>query len=82
MAFGLENEEIKMSTTHKTIIHEGRFAAEVSYHETNDGSPFGLTVSKEDAFKLDRVRLALRRGDVAAAARDAKVYEMLLLAGE
>jgi hypothetical protein len=71
-----------MSTIHKTIIHEGRFAAEVSYHEINDGSPFGPTVNKEDAFKLDRVRLALRRGDVAAAAKDAKVFEMLPLAGE
>lgn len=71
-----------MATTQKTLIHEGRFAAEVSYQETNVGSPFGPTVDKEDAYKLDRVRLALRRGDVAAAAKEAKVYEMLLLAGE
>jgi hypothetical protein len=82
MAFGLDNEEITMSTTHKTMIHEGHYAAEVSYNETIDGSPFGPTVDKEDAFKLDRVRLALRRGDVAAAAKEAKIYELMPLAGE
>jgi hypothetical protein len=71
-----------MSTTHKTMIHEGHYAAEVSYNETFDGSPFGPTVDKEDAFKLDRVRLALRRGDVAAAAKEAKIYELMPLAGE
>ncbi len=71
-----------MATTHKMLIHEGRFAAEVSYEESDDGSTFGSTVRKEDAFKLDRVRLALRRGDVTAAAKDAKVFELMPLAGE
>jgi hypothetical protein len=30
----------------------------------------------EDAEKLDEVRLALRRGDIKAAARLGKVYEL------
>lgn len=71
-----------MKTPYKMMIHEGRYAAEVSYDEVEDGSPFGTHVSKEDAFKFDRVRLALRKGDVATAAKDAKVFELLLLAGE
>ncbi len=66
----------------KLLVHEGRFAAEIDYTEIDDGSPFGPHVSKEDVFKLDRVRLALRRGDIAAAAKDAKVFELLPLAGE
>jgi hypothetical protein len=82
MASRLENEEASMTTTQKMLIHEGRFAAEVSYVETDDGSPFGPTVRKEDAFKLDRVRLALRRGDLAAAAKEAKIFELMPLAGE
>lgn len=71
-----------MTTTQKMLIHEGRFAAEVSYVEIDDGSPFGPTVRKEDAFKLDRVRLALRRGDLAGAAKEAKIFELMPLAGE
>lgn len=71
-----------MTTTHKMLIHEGQFAAEVSYVETDDGSPFGPTVRKEDAFKLDRVRLALRRGDIADAAKKSEVFEMRPVAAE
>ena len=66
----------------KMFVHEGPYAAEVAVEEIDDGSPYGPHVRKEDAFKLDRVRLALRRGDVAAAAKDAKVFELMPLAGE
>ena len=31
---------------------------------------------EKDVFKLDRVRLALRRGDIAAAKREANVFEL------
>jgi hypothetical protein len=68
--------------TRKMFVHEGRYAAEMSYEEIDDGSPFGMHVRQEDVLKLDRIRLALRRGDVAAAAKDAKVFERLPLAGE
>ena len=71
-----------MSTTGKMFVHEGHYAAEISYEESDEDSPFGPTVRKEDALKLDRVRLVLRRGDVAEAAKDARVFEMMLLAGE
>ena len=64
------------------MIHEGRYAAEVTYEEVDDGSPFGPHVSKEDAFKFDRVRLALRKGDIATAAKDAKVFQLMPMAGE
>ena len=71
-----------MRTPSKMLIHEGRYAAEVAYDDVEDGSPFGSHVSKEDAFKFDRVRLALRRGDITAAAKEAKVFELMPLAGE
>ena len=71
-----------MKTPYKMMIHEGRYAAEISYSEVEDGSPFGSHVSKEDAFKFDRVRLALRRGDVAEAAKDAKIFELHPVAAE
>ena len=71
-----------MGQLRKMFVHEGQYAAEISYEESDEDSSFGPTVRKEDAFKLDRVRLALRRGDVAEAAKDARVFEMMLLAGE
>lgn len=74
--------ETEMNQTKSQFIREGRYAAEVEVTIINDDSPWSPIVAKEDVFKTDRVRLALRRGDVAAAAKEAKVFEMLPLAGE
>ncbi len=71
-----------MGQMRKMFVHEGQYAAEIEYEEADEDSTFGPVVRKEDAFKLDRVRLALRRGDVAEAAKDGRVFEMMLLAGE
>lgn len=71
-----------MNQTKTQLIHEGRYAAEVEVKIINDDSPWLPIVAKEDVFKTDRVRLALRRGDIVAAAKEAKVFEMLPLAGE
>lgn len=65
-----------MSRPHSKLVHEGDYAAEVDVEliETEDGwSPY---LSLEDAAKLDEVRDALRRGDVAAAVRMARVYRL------
>ena len=71
-----------MSQTHTMLIEEGHYAARVEYREFDDGSGFGPFVEKEDAFKLDRVRLALRCGDLAAATKEAKVFQLMPMAGE
>ena len=64
------------------FIHEGRYAAEVEVVYVDDNSSWSPIVEKEDVFKTDRVRLALRRGDVKAAAKEAKVFELMRLAEE
>lgn len=66
----------------KMLIHEGGYAAEIAVEEIHDGSPYGPHVRKEDAFKLDRVRLALRKGDLIGASKDAKVFQLMPMAGE
>ena len=71
-----------MSQLIKELVREGRYVAEIDIRCEDDGSPWSPVVVKEDEFKTDRVRLALRRGDIAAAAKEAKVYELTLLAGE
>jgi hypothetical protein len=64
------------------LIHEGRYAAEIEITLIDDGTPWSPLVAKEDVAKTDRVRLALRCGDIKAAAKEAKVFELLPVAGE
>jgi hypothetical protein len=66
-----------MNRTSKQLIHEGKYAAEVEVELIPDDDAWGPYVGALDIKKLDRVRLALRRGDIAAAARDARVFELL-----
>jgi len=66
-----------MARLQTKLVHEGDYAAEVDVSpiETEEGwSPY-LTL--EDAEKLDRVREALRRGDVKAATQLARVFRLI-----
>ena len=65
--------------TRKTIklIHEGKFAAEVPVELIEDETGWSPYLSLEDAKKLDAVRLSLRNGDVSAASKLARVFELL-----
>jgi hypothetical protein len=61
---------------HTKLVHEGNYVAEVDIEiiDTNDGwSPY---VSLDDALKLDDVREALRKADIASASRNSRVYEL------
>jgi hypothetical protein len=60
----------------KETIIEGRYMAEVEIRYEDDGTPWPPVVIKEDEIKTDRVRAALKRGDIAAAKREARVYEI------
>ena len=70
-----------MTKTSTKLIHEGKYAAEVPielYYSDDSWSP---TMSADDARKLDAVRLALRRGDIAEAAKHGRVFELTPVAG-
>jgi hypothetical protein len=58
------------------LVREGRYLAEVPVTLIETGSGWSPYFSLEDAEKLDEVRLALRRGDIGAAARLGTVYEL------
>ena len=61
---------------HTKLIHEGQYVAEVEVelNETDEGwSPY---LSLDDAYKLDDVRAALRRGDLKSAMRLSRVFSL------
>jgi len=58
------------------LIHEGRYMAEVDVELVEDESGWSPYLSTADATKLDDVREALRRGDLAAASNVARVFEL------
>jgi hypothetical protein len=61
------------------FVHVDKYAAEVEIDLIPDDGAWGPYLSKDDALKLDRVRSALKRGDVAAAGREARVFELMPL---
>jgi hypothetical protein len=64
--------------TRKTVklIHEGRYAAEVSIELIEDETGWSPYISVEDAKRLDAVRIALRKGNIGEAAKHGQVFEL------
>ena len=75
----MNREIVKRSVKH---VHEGRYVADVEVDLIYDDLPWSPTITPADIEKLERVRLALRDGDLKAAAREARVFELMPLAGE
>lgn len=71
-----------MTTRHYTkIVHEGDYVAEVDVEliYTDEGwSPY---LALQDAYKLDDVRDALKRGDLKAASKLGRIYKLTRVAG-
>jgi len=65
-----------MTRKSRELIHEGKYAAEVPVELIEDDSAWSPYLSPDDISKLESVRLALRRGDVAEAAKYAPVFEL------
>ena len=63
------------------IVHEGNYVAQVDVElmYTDEGwSPY---LSLEDAYKLDDVREALKRGDTETASKFGRIYKLTRIAG-
>lgn len=66
-----------MSTRKRTkLVQAGRYIAEVDVELTEDETGWSPYLTPEEAYKLDDVRDALRRGDLRAASNLARVYEL------
>lgn len=58
------------------LVHEGRYLAEVEVNlliTEHEWSPY---LSVDDAYKLDNVRDALRKGDLTTASRLGRVFTL------
>jgi hypothetical protein len=66
-----------MSNRKRTkLVHAGRYVAEVDVELIEDETGWSPYLTPADAFRLDDVRDALRRGDLQAASTLARVYEL------
>jgi hypothetical protein len=61
---------------HTKLVHEGQYVAEVDVDLIEADEGWSPCLSPEDAYKLDDVRAALRRGDLKSAARLARVFSL------
>ena len=58
------------------LVHEGSYVAEVEVELLEEPEGWSPYLSLEDAYRLDDVREALRRGDVKTAARHSRVFSL------
>ena len=82
MVHGFYESEEAMTRKSKELVHEGKYVAEVSVELIEDDTAWSPYLSPDDALKLDTVRLALRRGDFAEAARHGQVFELMPVAAK
>ena len=69
--------ETQVSKRKRTkFIHEGSYVAEVDVELLEEPEGWSPYLSLEDAYRLDDVREALRRGDLKAAAKKSRVFRL------
>jgi hypothetical protein len=68
-----------MTRTRKTteLIREGKYAAEVQIELFYTEESWSPTMSLDDARKLEAVRRALQRGDIAEASKFGLLFELV-----
>jgi hypothetical protein len=64
------------------LIHEGKYAAEFAIELMYSDESWSPKMSLDDAKKREAVRLALRRGDIAEAAKHGRVFELTPVAAK
>ena len=69
--------EAEMKRTQRTkLVHEGNYVAEVDVQVLDEPEEWAPHLSLEDAYRLDDVRQALRRGNLKEAGKHARVFRL------
>jgi hypothetical protein len=76
MGFEFHEEKMMPAQQRVKMVHEGQYVAEVDVDIIESEDAWAPYLSESDARKLDEVRLALRRGDIASAARLSRVFQL------
>ena len=61
---------------HTKYIHEGKYVAEADVELLENDEGWSPYLSIEDAYKLDDIRDALRRGDIKKASQFARIFSL------
>jgi hypothetical protein len=61
---------------HTKLVHEGKYVAEVDIELIDTPEGWSPYLTLEDAYKLDDVREALRKGDLDTASRLARLFTL------
>jgi len=70
-----------MTTRHHTkLVHEGDYVAEVDVELIDSDTGWSPYLSLDDAYRIDDVREALRRGDLKAATGIARIFALTPIA--
>jgi hypothetical protein len=66
-----------MTTRHHTkLIHEGKYVAEIDIEMIENEEGWSPYISVEDAYKLDDLRDALKRGDIKKASQLGRLFSL------
>jgi hypothetical protein len=66
-----------MTRSRIELVREGKYAAEVPVELIEEEGGWSPYLSLDDARKLEAVRLALRKGDIAEASKYSRVFELM-----
>ena len=80
MGRGVLEEKTMKKRVRTKLVHEGKYVVEVDVELLETGDEWSPYLSLDDAYKLDDIRDALRRGDVRSAAQHGRVFTLTPIA--
>ena len=63
------------------LVHEGSYVAEVEVELLDEPEGWSPCLSLEEAYRLDEIRQALRRGDLKTATKHSRVFSLTPVSG-
>jgi hypothetical protein len=77
MVIGFSEAKEAMKRDATEFVEVGKYLAKVPVQLIEDEGGWSPCFSLDDARKLEAVRLALKRGDIATASKYGRVFELL-----